>query len=201
MRTVLLTVLAMSVLVIAGAFTFIYAGVFDVSAMRPHWPATSWALETVRVRSIKVAAAGVTPPPGLGGEDQIVGGTQHFAAHCASCHGGPGVPAGNVANGLYPRPADLKDVAKRYTPGELFWILKNGIKMSGMPAWPDHGEDELWNIVAFLERLPAMSEADYATLVVAGMMRGGRHGHGGGQEPKADRMQDHHSMMPGMEHH
>lgn len=200
MRTVLLTVLTMFVLAIAGAFTFIYAGVFDVSARRPHWPVTSWALQTVRVQSIRTAAAGITPPPGFDGEDQVVGGTQHFAAHCASCHGGPGVPAGDVAKGLYPRPADLKDAAKRYTPGERFWILKNGIKMSGMPAWADHADDELWNTVAFLERLPAMSEADYAKLVVAGIMRGGRHGHGGSQEPKTHGMEGHHSMMPGMEH-
>ena len=59
-------------------------------------------------------------------------GTEHFAEHCAVCHGAPGVPKGDNANGLYPQPPDLAITAKRYTGGELFWIIKHGIKMTGM---------------------------------------------------------------------
>jgi hypothetical protein len=61
------------------------------------------------------------------------------------------------------------------TPAELFWTVKHGIKMSGMPAWSDHSEEELWATVAFLEKLPRMSEQEYAGLVIASMAHGGHH--------------------------
>jgi len=179
MRAVLLTLLAVALLAVAGTFTFIYAGVYDVAATRPHWPITYWAMETVRLQSVKMRATGITPPPDLADDARILGGTEHFAAHCASCHGAPGVPRGDLADHLYPKPADLTNVARRYSPGELFWIVKNGIKMSGMPAWDDHGDDELWDTVAFMERLPAMRETDYAKLVMTSIIKGdSRHSHG-----------------------
>jgi mono/diheme cytochrome c family protein len=194
MRTIILTLLTVAVLAIVGAFTFIYAGVYDVAATSPHWPVTYWVMETVRTNSIKARAADLTPPPDLSDQTKVVGGTEHYAAHCASCHGAPGVPRGETAEGLYPKPADLTHAAQRYTPGELFWILKNGIKMSGMPSWSDHSDEELWGTVAFLEKLPAMSEADYGKLVMESMKQGGRHGHGDAMPGM------NHSSMPGMDH-
>jgi mono/diheme cytochrome c family protein len=178
MRTVLVTLLSVLLLSIAGAFTFIYAGVYDVAANRPHWPITYWAMETVRKQSVKMRASDIAPPPDLTSDARVLAGTEHYAAHCASCHGAPGVPRSGLGERLYPLPADLTRAADRYTPGQLFWILKNGIKMSGMPSWMDHSDDELWATVGFLERLPTMQEADYANLVMTGMARGGgRHGH------------------------
>jgi mono/diheme cytochrome c family protein len=106
---------------------------------------------------------------------KILIGTEHFAAHCAVCHGAPGVPKGDIAHGLYPQPPNLAEAAKRYSPGELFWIVKHGIKMSGMPAWADHSDEELWATVAFLRKLPGMTEEDYAKLVMASMAHGGHH--------------------------
>jgi mono/diheme cytochrome c family protein len=194
MRTVILTLLAVVGLAVGGTFTFIYAGVYDVAATRPHWPLTYWAMETVRVQSIKAQAAGIKSPPNWNEHVRVVDGTEHYAAHCASCHGAPGVPRGDIANGLYPKPADLTHIAQRYTPGELFWILKNGIKMSGMPAWSDHSDEELWGTVAFIETLPAMNEADYGKLIMESMKQGGRHNHGATM-PGMD-----HSSMPDMDH-
>jgi mono/diheme cytochrome c family protein len=194
MRTVMLTLLAVAVLAIAGASTFIYAGAYDVSATRPHWPLTYWAMETVRVQSVKAQASGITPPPNWNDHVKVVDGTEHYAAHCASCHGAPGVPRGDIAKGLYPQPANLARSAQRYTSGEMFWILKNGIKMSGMPAWSDHSDDELWGTVAFLEKLPSMSEADYGKLIMESMKQGGRHNHDDAM-PGMD-----HGAMPGMDH-
>ncbi|MSP00947.1 MAG: cytochrome c [Acetobacteraceae bacterium] len=187
MRTVILTLATALGLGVLGGFTFVWLGVYDVAATTPHWPVTYWIMETVRTRSVKTRAAGIDPPPGMTSEANVIAGTEHYAAHCASCHGAPGVPRGDIAKGLYPRPADLTDVAKRYTPGELFWILKNGIKMSGMPAWSDHSDEELWVTVAFLEKLPAMSQADYAKLVMQSMMGGGRHNHGGNDDAATDK--------------
>lgn len=192
MRSALLALLAALATGLIGAAGFIWFGVYDVSATRPHWPLSYWVMETVRVRSVKAHAAGIMPPSGLADEVNVLAGVEHFAAHCASCHGAPGVPRGDIAAGLYPRPADLRDSVKRYTPGELFWIVKNGIKMSGMPAWSDHADDELWATVAFIEKLPQMSEADYGKLIMESMKQGGRHNHG-------DMMSGvDHSSMPGM---
>jgi Cytochrome C oxidase, cbb3-type, subunit III len=79
---------------------------------------------------------------------------------------------------MYPKPPTLTEAAKKWTPSELFWIVKHGIKMSGMPSWADHSDDDLWNAVAFLEKLPGMSEADYEKLVEESKAAGGHTMHG-----------------------
>jgi mono/diheme cytochrome c family protein len=158
-----------------GGAGFIYSGLYDVAASTPHWSATTWLLKTARARSIAYHAAGVMAPPGLDDTAMIEAGVAHFAAHCAICHGAPGVPRGDIAKGLYPSPPGLSRAAVEYGAGELFWILKHGIKMSGMPSWQDHSDAELWATVAFLERLPAMTEAEYARLLMASLSHGGHH--------------------------
>lgn len=171
-------------LVVFLGAVFIYSGSFNVAATSPHWPVTSWAVEAVRMHSIKMHAAGVTAPGNLDDPAEVVLGTEHFAAHCAVCHGAPGVPKGEIAEGLYPQPADLAVAARRYTSAELFWIIKNGIKMTGMPSWSDHSDAEIWGTVAFLKKLGAgMSEQDYGKLVMASVALGGHHHHGCAEEP------------------
>lgn len=181
MRKIIGPVVVLAGLSVAGCAAFIYFGAFNVAATEKHYGFVHAILETARVRSIKMHAAGIVPPADLDSQARVVNGTSHFAEHCAMCHSAPGVEAQDLADGMYPQPPVLTDVARRYTPGELFWILKNGIKMSGMPSWSDHGDDELWNTVAFMERLPGMSEQDYGKLVMASMAAGGHHMHGGGQ--------------------
>ena len=169
---------AAAVLVMALAMVlFISSGVYDIAAATPHWSITRWVMQQARNRSIAMHAAGIKVPPGLGDPQEIVIGTEHFAAHCASCHGGPGVPRGEAAEGLYPPPPDLAHAAAHYTPAELFWIVRNGIKMTGMPNWSDHSDAELWATVAFIEKLPGMTQQQYGELVMQGMKVGGRHQH------------------------
>jgi len=134
---------------------------------------TSWLLETAHARSIKSQAAGIAAPPALGDPAKVVVGVGHYAAHCAVCHGAPGVPKGDIAQGLYP--PDLAKAAPLYTPAELFWVIKHGINMTGMPAWSDHSDEEIWATVGFLEKLPGMNEQDYAGLVIASMAHIGHH--------------------------
>lgn len=160
-----------------GGTACVYLGFFNVAATDRHSAPVRWVMEQARIRSIKMHAAGIQVPADLGDPQKVVMGTDHFAAHCAVCHGAPGVPKGDIARGLYPAPPDLAEAAARYTPAELFWILKNGIKMTGMPAWSDHSDDELWSAVAFIEKLPGMSEQDYAKLVMESMAAGGHHHH------------------------
>lgn len=179
MRTIIATLAVVIVIAVLGGLGFIYSGVYHVRATDPHWDLTYWLLDTARSRSIEVHAAGIRVPPGLDGQEKIVIGTEHFAAHCVVCHGAPGVPVGDIAKGLYPQPPNLARAAERLSPAELFWVIKNGIKMSGMPAWADHSDGELWATVAFLQKLPGMSEEDYRKLVMASMAHSGHRNAGG----------------------
>jgi mono/diheme cytochrome c family protein len=191
MRTVIASILIAGLLALLGGFVAIYAGAYDVAATAPHWPVTRWIIETARVRSIKAHAAGLTVPPAFDDPATIPIGVEHFAAHCAVCHGAPGVPKGDIARGLYPQPPDLAKAARLYSPAELFWIVKHGIKMTGMPAWSDHSDEKLWATVAFLKKLPGMSEQDYARLVMANMSGGGHH-HSEQDRTEQAKPDDHH---------
>jgi len=175
MRTMIASLIIAALLVVLGAGAVIYAGFYDVAATSPHWRMTRWLFEVARIRSIKAQAAGIAAPPGLDDQAKVIIGVEHYAAHCAVCHGAPGVPKGDIAQGLYPPPPDLAKTAPLYSPAELFWIVKHGIKMTGMPSWSDHSEEEIWATVGFLEKLPGMSEEDYARLVMASMAHGGHH--------------------------
>jgi mono/diheme cytochrome c family protein len=175
MRAALASLLIAVLVVLLGAGALLYAGLYDVAATTPHWPVARTILEMARLRSIKAHAAAIAVPSRLDDPAKVLIGVAHYAAHCAVCHGAPGVPRGDIGRGLYP-PPDLPKTTLLYSPAELFWILKHGIKMTGMPAWSDHSDEELWATVAFLEKLPGMSEQDYARLVMASMAHGG-HGH------------------------
>jgi cytochrome c553 len=195
-RTVAAALCAVVVLTVLGGAAFVYSGTYNVAATDPHWRLTHWLIETGRMRSIQVHATGITTPSGLDDRQRILVGTEHFAAHCAVCHGAPGVPRGDIANGLYPSPPDLAKAARLYTSAELFWIAKNGIKSTGMPAWSDHTDDELWATVAFMRKLPSMSEDDYRGLVMENMMRGSSHHHGG-EAPIPDSARENQSSVSG----
>jgi mono/diheme cytochrome c family protein len=184
MRTIIATVAAVIVIAVLGGLGFVYSGVYYVGATDRHWDLTYWLLDTARMRSIEVHAVGIPVPPGLDDQGKIVMGTEHFAAHCAVCHGAPGVPKADIARGLYPQPPNLAHSAEHFSPAELFWIVKNGIKMSGMPSWSDHSDEELWATVGFLEKLPGMTEQDYARLVAASVIQNGvHHEHAGEHKP------------------
>ncbi len=177
------------ILAIVCGSALIYTGAYDVAATRRHWPLTEWLLDTARIRSIKARAVGITPPAGLDDHAKILMGTEHYADHCAVCHGAPGVPKGDIAQGLYPQPPDLAATSKRYTDAELFWIVKHGIKMTGMPGWADHDDDELWATVAFLKMLPGMTPEDYAKLVMQDMSHGRQHHEGHDAQPQPGMVQ------------
>jgi mono/diheme cytochrome c family protein len=165
MRTILATILVVVLVQVIGTAAAIYSGVFNVAATDAHWSLTQEVIDVARVRSIKARALGIAPPVNLADHKRVVAGTSHFAEHCVSCHSAPGVVSGELAKGMYPQPPVLTDSAEDWSQAELFWILRNGIKMSGMPSWPGLSDDDLWNIVAFLQKLPGMSEQDYGNLV------------------------------------
>lgn len=166
------------VLATVGGATFIVQGAFDISARSPHWGITTTFLEVVRDRSISARAADITPPSGFDERPRLIEGIVHYRAHCAVCHGAPGVEPEEIAAGMYPQPPALHQKAGR-PAAEVFWIIKNGIKMSGMPAWGgDHGDEDLWPVVALATRLPGMNPTEYAALSAeADRLTGAHHDH------------------------
>ena len=188
MKTVLLTLVSTAVVATVAGIAYVYSGIFNVAATDPHWTGVYRLLETARVRSIQNHAAGLAPPADYDEQARIVGAVGHFSEHCTICHGGPGTRRGELADGMYPLPPDLSNVAARFKPGELFWILKNGIKMSGMPAMANDGDEMLWSTVALLQKLPGMSDEEYNDLWMAAQAQGGtwRHDHGSWLDDDAD---------------
>ncbi|HEX5103630.1 MAG TPA: cytochrome c, partial [Pirellulaceae bacterium] len=92
-------------------------------------------------------------------------GMAHYRAMCLQCHGAPDVKSHAFAKGLNPPPPALAHVAREWSDGELFWITKHGIRMTGMPAFGhNHSDEELWKIVAFLRQLDDLSEEQVAML-------------------------------------
>jgi len=87
----------------------------------------------------------------------------HFADHCASCHGNDGSGRTEIGQNLYPRALDMRLPATQdLTDGELYWIIENGIRLSGMPAWGAGGgnDADTWKLVHFIRRLKDLSAAD-----------------------------------------
>jgi mono/diheme cytochrome c family protein len=170
------TILGLVILGILTAALFIYSGWYDVAASKPHLALTSHLLHTTMERSVAVRAADIQPPD-LSGQDLIKKGAEHYHRNCAVCHGAPGIPLGKIGKGLMPQPPELAKKAGEWTSAELYWIVKHGIKMTGMPAWgKTHKEEDLWAIVAFTERLPNMSANEYRQWVPdASASRGTEH--------------------------
>ncbi len=180
------------VAVIIAAVIYAYSGIFNVAAMDPHAPLESWALNMVKERSLKVRAQSITPPP-MPNSQKIGDAVRMFDDMCVQCHGAPGKDPGIVGKGLNPPPPRLPDTVQRWTRAELFWIVKNGIKMTGMPAFgPTHSDEDLWIVVAFLQRLPNVTPAEYKEMSGKfGASNQGKEMKPEGKEPKPEAQQEH----------
>lgn len=153
------------VLLIVGYLLFIYSGMYNISAMVTHDRMTLWMMNTVRENSIKHNANDKIKMPDLSDTSLLKMGFVHYREMCVSCHGAPGIKQSEFAEGLYPNPTMLSTAAKEWTPQQLFWITKNGLKMTGMPAFgPTHTDDMIWAIVAFTKTLPDMTPEEYQKL-------------------------------------
>ena len=143
----------------------VYWGVYNVAADVPHTQPVFRLLEAVRDRSIAVRAAEVVVPSDLTDPGRIASGAGQYAEMCSSCHLAPGMERTEISRGLYPRAPELRR-GGRSTPAEDFWVVKHGVKATGMPAWGvTHGDELLWDVVAFLRKLPELSSEDYQALV------------------------------------
>jgi mono/diheme cytochrome c family protein len=163
MRALLAVIGALAIIVGLGAAVFFLGGFYSVAGTQEDPGIVHWALVQVRTASIKHHAADA-PPANLSSADTVKAGARAFATlGCVNCHGAPGVTWAKFSEGLHPDPPDLKDVVDERTPAQLFWVIKNGINMTGMPSFAIAGakDEDLWAVVAFLKKLPNVSEADY----------------------------------------
>ncbi|HML93012.1 cytochrome c [Methyloceanibacter sp.] len=143
----------------------IYFGLYNVAADEPHSQSVYRLLQTIRDRSIAVRATAIDVPADLSDSERIGSGGGQYAEMCSSCHLAPGMERTEISRGLYPRAPELRR-GSRATPAEDFWVVKHGIKATGMPAWGvTHSDKLLWDIVAFVRRLPELSSDEYKEII------------------------------------
>jgi len=148
------------------AFSVIWFGFYNVAANDKHYALTLELLELVRNRSISVRANDIVVPD-LNNPKLITAGAISYSQMCTGCHLAPGMKPTELHQGLYPQPPNFSQSTHGlHSPANLFWVIKNGIKMTGMPAWsPPHTEQQIWEMVAFINQLDGMSEQQYQDLV------------------------------------
>lgn len=200
-------------LVMAGALTSAavlgaaYSGLVNVGADDPHFPAVHAFLAMARDRSIAVRANDIEVPD-LQDEALIRTGAGNYNAMCIGCHLAPGVEQTELSQALYPSPPNLATRGIGGDPAAAFWIIKHGIKATGMPAWgKSMGDEYIWGIVAFLDQLPKLDTQQYNALVASssGHQHGGgesqMHNHEGQHGGHAPERAGHHAMSNSEAHH
>ena len=156
----LLALIIVLLIEFACVIGFAYSGTYDVGADVPHGAALRWLLSTTRDHSIATRASSIQPPP-LDDPALIAAGAKHYAHMCKGCHLAPGEQDSEMRKGLNPEPPNLT-LPNDLSPGEAFWVIKHGIKMTAMPAWGlTHDDAKLWSLVAFVRRLSSLSPAEY----------------------------------------
>lgn len=149
--------------ILGGVIFYIGAGGYDIGADTPHWEMTRKIMEVVRDRSIAVRANQIEVPD-LQDEQLVLKGAGQYAAMCVNCHLAPEQSDSETRRGLYPKPPNLSE--QRVDPKTAFWVIKHGLKMTGMPAWGlGHDDATIWSIVAFVTRLPGLSAEHYKDMV------------------------------------
>lgn len=147
-----------------GAGVTVAVGILPITASSRHWAITEWVLHFAMRRSIATHSAFVEPPP-LDDFALVLRGAGHYELGCRPCHGAPGTRLPTIPAGMTPHPPELSPRIPAWESEDLFYIVKHGVKFTGMPAWPVHQrDDEVWAMVAFLRRLPQLGELEYQAL-------------------------------------
>lgn len=162
MKKILLTIFITLVVLIGAFVIFIYSGAYNVSQLSPHNSITQWAINTTKNHSIDSRIKEIKVPP-LMDTTLLQEGFSHYNEMCVTCHGGPGLEPGELAKGLYPEPPKFYQSKDMPDTTEAFWIIKNGIKYTSMPAFgPTHSDQKIWAITDFLlNKLNKMSPEEY----------------------------------------
>ncbi|WP_247887420.1 c-type cytochrome [Azospirillum sp. SYSU D00513] len=166
----MITLFALVLLGGIGALLFSWSGLYNVAASKGHWAITRWFLHFSLENSVETHALPIAPPP-LDDTAMVYRGLGHYEGGCKPCHGAPGEAGNPITKQMLPQPPHLPDHVASWTDSELFWIVKHGLKYSGMPAWiAQERDDEVWSVVAFMRRMPDMPADDYRRLARNDMM-------------------------------
>ncbi|MFL1482415.1 c-type cytochrome, partial [Pseudomonas grimontii] len=176
MKRTLKTLTAAGVVAAITGAGVVYFGVINVGADEPHSDPVLALLSTARDRSIEVRSRDIKVPD-LSEEALIRAGAGNYNSMCIGCHLAPGIAGTELSNSLYPAPPNLSKLGVDGNPAAAFWIIKHGIKSTGMPAWGKSMADPyIWGMVAFLQQLPSLDAEQYKALATSS----GGHQHGGG---------------------
>jgi cytochrome c len=167
MKRIIITIIATLSVIALTFFIYIKSGAYDVSQVTPHNNFTKWVIRTTKNNSIDKRMESVIVPSNLGDSSVIIEGFRHYRSMCSMCHGAPGLRPEEMVLGLYPEPPLIYKHKKQEDPKEFFWIIKNGIKMTSMPAYgPTHADERIWAITAFVTgKLNKMTPEEYAEWV------------------------------------
>lgn len=158
--------LAMAIMGALAAVSFMYSGLYDVTAATPRTRVVAWAVHQVYQHSMERDSAGIIVPADLEAAATVQNGAQLYSENCAMCHTAPGMPFTAVARGINPSAPILLAVKRKNHPNQMFWVIKNGVKMTGMGAFGKTMTDQqMWDLAAFLQKDRGISAQDYATLV------------------------------------
>lgn len=163
---ILLSVICTIVCLFLIGLIAMYSGIINVSAMNEPSGFIKWVLSSTMERSVESHSEGIKVPD-LENEAMINEGAEHYIEMCQGCHGAPGMEDTEMAKGLEPKAPHLYEMenSEEFEPAEAFWIIKNGIMMTSMPAWGvTHPDEKIWDIVSFLKKLPEMSSEEYSKL-------------------------------------
>lgn len=189
MKTTIKTLALTGAVLTVVAAGVVYSGAINVAADAPHSQPVERLLEMARERSIAVHSRSIDVPD-LNDAALIRSGAGNYHAMCIGCHLAPGMSDTELSASLYPAPRQLGQFGTGGDPARAFWIIKHGIKASGMPAWgKSMGDPYIWGMVAFLERLPQLDAAQYRALVA----QSEGHQHGGGEADMHDHSGQHSS--------
>ena len=153
--------IAFAVVAALGGFLFAASGIMPIKASSGHWPITAWLLNFTMRRSVITHSLGMNAPK-LDDAALVAKGATHYEFGCRPCHGGPHLPQPVIAGHMTPHPPHLPPEIPKWQPEELFYIVKHGVKFTGMPAWPaQQRDDEVWAVVAFLLKIPKLTAQEY----------------------------------------
>jgi len=151
------------VAIVLGTIALVFFIGGGVSARPQPGRVETFVARTVRDLAIAWhAPSAANPVPKT--EEAIAEGRAHFADHCASCHGNDGRGETEMGRGLYPRAPDMRlSATQELSDHELFYIIENGIRLTGMPGWSTgtpEGERSSWQLVHFIRQLPMLTAAE-----------------------------------------
>jgi mono/diheme cytochrome c family protein len=160
MKTIL-TVIITLVVMIAAFLIYIYSGAFNIRQAKDT-SFTEWMMNTAKDHSINKRIKDIKVPS-MNDTSRFSEGFMHYNEMCSTCHGSPTVDPDELSKGLFPAPPKFYKSEDMPDPAEAFWIIKNGIKYTAMPAFgPTHDDDKIWAITDFLlNKMNKMSPTEY----------------------------------------